>query len=90
MREDLDRLGELLPHLEPWHDPAADYAWRARIDLAEWAYALGVIAGEINYRNFKNAVRERQGEVRADVYGRVWSELRERAPARGGARRARP
>jgi len=34
VRGDLDRLGELLPHLEPWHDPAADYAvprsaWRA-------------------------------------------------------------
>jgi len=26
-REDLDRLGELLPHLEPWHARAADYAY---------------------------------------------------------------
>ncbi len=38
---------------------------------------LGVIAGEIDYRNFKNAVAGRQGEARADVYARVWSELRE-------------
>lgn len=77
VREDLDRLVELLPHLEPWHDPAADYAWRARVERSEWGYALGVIAGEIDYRNFKNAVADRQGEARADVYARVWAELLE-------------
>ena len=77
VREDLDRLGELLPHLEPWHDPTADYAWRALVDRSEWRRALGVIAGEIDYRNFKNAVADRQGEARADVYERVWSVLRE-------------
>lgn len=56
VREDLDRLGELLLQLEPWHDPTADYAWRALVDRSEWGHELGVIAGEIDYRNFKKAV----------------------------------
>ena len=77
VREDLDRLGELLPQLEPWHDPTADYAWRALVDRPEWGRALGAIATEIDYRNFKNAIADRQGEARADVYERVWAELRE-------------
>ena len=76
VREDLDRLGELLPQLEPWHDPTADYAWRALVDRSEWGRVLGVIADEIDYRNFKSAVADRQGETRAEVYARVWAELR--------------
>lgn len=75
VREDLERLRDLLPDLEPWHDLAADYAWRARVQRAEWAYALGAMAGEIDYRNFKDAVGERQGRARAGVYGRVWGVL---------------
>jgi hypothetical protein len=75
VRADLERLAEILPGLEPWHDPAADYAWRARVERSEWAYALGVMAGEIDYRNFKDAVAERQGKPRARVYERVWSVL---------------
>ena len=75
VREDLERLREILPNLEPWHDPHADYAWRAVVLRREWGYALGVMAGEIDYRNFKNAVAEQQGKRRAAVYGKVWSVL---------------
>jgi len=77
VREDLDRLGELLPHLEPWHDPEADYAWRALVDRSDWGYALGVIAAEIDYGNFKNAVAARQGQARAGLYQQVWAALYE-------------
>jgi hypothetical protein len=38
---------------------------------------LGVVAGEIDYPNFKNAVAERQGRARSRVYGRVWNLLLE-------------
>jgi hypothetical protein len=75
VRGDLERLAEILPHLERWHDPDADYAWRALVDRREWAYALGVMAGEIDYRNFKDAVADRQGRTRAGVYGKVWRVL---------------
>ena len=76
-RGDLDSLAEIIPSVEPWHDPAADYAWRARVARSEWGYALGVMAGEIDYRNFKNAVAARQGKPRAGVYAKVWSVLYE-------------
>jgi hypothetical protein len=85
VRVDLDRLRELLPDLRPWHDPSADYAWRARVDRREWAYALEVMAGEIDYPNFKDAVAARQGGARARMYGRVWSVLLELQRRAGGA-----
>ena len=74
---DLDALAEILPELYAWHDPRADYPWRARVARSEWAYALGVMAGELDYDNFKDAVAERQGARRAALYGRVWAALRE-------------
>ena len=77
VRADLDHLRDLLPDLRPWHDPDADYAWRARVERREWAFALGMMAGEIDYPNFKNAVAERQGSARARLYGRVWGVLLE-------------
>ena len=73
---DLDRLREILPHLETWRDDTADYRWRARARPAEWAYALGVMAGELDYHNFKDAVAERQGKRRARIYEDVWTTLR--------------
>jgi hypothetical protein len=57
------------------HDPAADYAWRVRIERTEWRYALRVIAGELDYRDFKAAVATRQGRERAGVYEWVWRAL---------------
>ena len=73
--EDLDALREILPHLVPIGGAGTDYPWRAWIDRREWAYALGVMAGEIDYPNFKDAVAECQGAARARVYGQVWSVL---------------
>ena len=84
VRSDLDHLRELLPDLRPWHDPAADYAWRARVERREWAFALGMMAGEIHYPNFKNAVAEQQGRERSRVYGHVWSVLLDLQRRRGG------
>ena len=77
VRSDLDHLRDLLPDLRPWHDPAADYTWRARVERHQWAFALGMMAGEIDYPNFKDAVADRQGSARARLYGRVWSVLLE-------------
>ncbi len=65
------------PILSRRHDPAADYAWRVRIERTEWRYALRVIAGELDYRDFKAAVATRQGRERAGVYEWVWRALYE-------------
>src|SRR3712207_825519 len=74
-RADLHALRGILPDLPVWRDPSADYAWRSRAERSECAYALGVMAGEIDYPNFKDAVARRQGRAGAGVYEKVWSVL---------------
>lgn len=88
VKADLLALDDLIP-AEPiadriWEDRKADYQWRAEVTRAEWAYAVGQMAVEVNYGNFKDAVTARQGKRRHDVYLRVWSALLELAPVGQG------
>lgn len=53
-----------------------DYPYRIRVDRDELALVVAQLVREIDYVNFKDAVRERQGAKRAKAYGRVWGELR--------------
>ncbi len=77
VRNDLDTLREkYLPDLSPTIAKAGtDYPWRATIAHAKFAEALGKIALDIDYGNFKDAVAKRQGKSRAHRYGKVWSAL---------------
>ena len=75
VRADLDALGDLIPGLAVYEDRGADYRYRAIVSSPAWRAALDVMASEIDYDNFKNAVAERQGHGRARVYGEVWSVL---------------
>jgi len=52
-----------------------DYAFRVRVSHDTWKGALAELASEIDYGNFKNAVADRQGRERADVYGKIWLAL---------------
>ena len=74
-REDLEALAELIPDLEIFSDRRADYRWRAVVSRSEWVVALALLAGEIDYPNFKNAVAKRQGEERARCYSEIWRIL---------------
>jgi hypothetical protein len=75
VRSDLAALTRLIPNLEIFETPDADYRWRATVTRMQWQVALTALGGEIDYDNFKGAVAERQGHGRADVYGHVWGEL---------------
>ena len=55
--------------------PDGDYAWRARVAKEELAAALGRIALDIDYANFKSEVAERMGYAREQVYHEVWETL---------------
>lgn len=77
VREDLEALAELAGPLDITDTPDGDYGFRAEAARERWSAALVLLASEIDYGNFKNAVAERQGHERAGVYGRVWSALRE-------------
>lgn len=75
--EDLERLREqYLPDLSPTIGHAGtDYPWRATVAHSKFAAALGRIALDVDYGNFKNEVAKSQGKDRAARYGKVWSVL---------------
>jgi hypothetical protein len=86
-REDLEALHELLGGLEISETPQRDYRWRAAVSRSAWSAALVLLAGEIDYPNFKAAVATRQGAERAHIYGNIWATAE--APAAMTARAAR-
>jgi 8-oxo-dGTP pyrophosphatase MutT (NUDIX family) len=77
VREDLNNLRDLyLPELAPTIEKGGtDYPWRATVSHSAFAAALGKIAADIDYSNFKNAVKAAQGHARAKIYGEVWGTL---------------
>jgi hypothetical protein len=76
-REDLEALDELIGPLEILTTPERDYGFRATVPRERWSQALVLLASEIDYPNFKNAVAAKQGHERAVTYHRVWSDLLE-------------
>lgn len=74
-REDIEALRRQIPSLEPVQNAGTDYRWRAAVGRDQWEAACAALAAEIDYPNFKNAVAERQGSWRHDVYAKVWSVL---------------
>jgi len=73
---DLDRLRErYLPSLTPTTEtPGGDYRFRAWASHEAVAEALGTIARELDYDNFKNEVARHDHE-RAHAYHDVWEVL---------------
>jgi hypothetical protein len=59
------------------HTPEGDYAYRLFIPRTAWAQYLIHAVESIDYPNFKDAVAERQGLDRADVYHDVWQMMLE-------------
>ena len=55
--------------------PDGDYAWRVRVPKADLAAALGRIALDIDYANFKSEVAEHMGYAREQIYHEVWEAL---------------
>jgi hypothetical protein len=81
VEDDLARLRELMPALGPGIKGAgSDYPFRAFISPEAFAASLPLLAAEITYPNFKDAVAQAQGEARAAVYGQVWQDLMDLEP----------
>ena len=53
----------------------SDYRYRAQAPREAVAEAMGRIATDIDYDNFKNAVAQAQGRERAHTYHQVWEVL---------------
>ena len=67
-----DQDGEVEPYKERF---GTDYPWRIRVERAAWVRVAGELAAEIDYSNFKDTVKARQGAKRAGVYSRIWGVL---------------
>jgi hypothetical protein len=85
-REDLERLDELWrdvgrresnwPLLTIQETPEADYPYRTNMAKTEWATLASELASEIDYDNFKDAVKEVDSD-RALLYMGLWWRLRQ-------------
>lgn len=53
-----------------------DYPFRVFAPRQDVEEAVAALVAELDYPNFKDAVAERQGVDRAQLYGTVWSTLR--------------
>jgi hypothetical protein len=71
--KDLDRLRERVPDLGPTELKGGDYCCRARVSRPAFANGLAIIASEIHYGNFKNAVQKSMGSHRAGIYHDIWT-----------------
>jgi hypothetical protein len=76
-RADLDALrARYLPALgDIVESETTDYRFRAQAPQAAVAEAVRRAVADIDYDNFKDAVAERQGRAREQVYHQVWHDL---------------
>lgn len=79
VRKDLDDLRDhYMPELHVTHEtPEKDYPFRAYIRREFFSDGIAKAAKDINYSNFKNAVKRWQGKQRESVYSKVWGILLE-------------
>ncbi len=64
-----DHLENIFPGLEIFTDIGTDYRYRVFIKKAEFAAILAKRAGEIDYTNFKNSVKD---DELHRLYARFW------------------
>lgn len=81
VRMDLEKLCQL-PPMQKYagsieESDLGDYRCRINVRREDWIEATALLAGEIDYPNFKNAVKARQGAGRAHTYTNVWTALYE-------------
>lgn len=79
VRADLEQLkARYLPELGAISESGVtDYRCRAVAPQSAVAQAMARLVTELDYDNFKNAVAQRQGQARANLYHDVWSVLYE-------------
>lgn len=53
----------------------SDYPWRVIMPRSAWGAFLAETVEDLDYGNFKDAVKARQGADRAGVYSKVWQAL---------------
>jgi hypothetical protein len=77
VRGDLENLDRQLPGVSSriTEEYPSDYAYRVRVSRKEWKTILSKLTDEVDYDNFKDAVKKKHGAERAHAYMGVWSVL---------------
>lgn len=77
VRADLDKLrAQYLPELGPTQQSSInDYRFRATAPQVAVAAAMARLVENLDYANFKDEVKRRQGAARAHTYHVVWDAL---------------
>jgi hypothetical protein len=76
VRADVEEAAAACAGASPVEDtPRRDYGYRTRVPKAAFGAYVAMLAERIDYGNFKDAVAERQGYKRAQVYSGVWGTL---------------
>lgn len=77
VRSDLEALkAQYLPELGPIQESKVnDYLYRAVAPQAAVAAAMTCLINDLDYANFKDEVKKRQGADRAHLYHDVWDVL---------------
>lgn len=73
--EDIAPFTQTLPPAEVIQYPHADYPWRVILPRTAYAAFMAEAVEDLDYGNFKDAVKDAQGPDRAQVYGSVWGVL---------------
>lgn len=75
VKGDLENLRTQIPNLEIVEGGGTDYPFRAYVTKIEWERAVAELAAAIDYGNFKDEVKKKQGAKRARVYEDIWVVL---------------
>lgn len=76
VRKDLERLKERNPLVGDIEaESGTDYEFRVRVNRAILVSIMRDAIYDIDYDNFKSAVKKRQGRKRHDIYSMVWYVL---------------
>ena len=72
-RGDLENLREFIPGLKILEWEGRDYPCRIIVHRPVWERAMQALTQDIDYGNYKDSVKAKQGAERADLYLRIWS-----------------
>jgi len=75
VRNDLKRLPGLKAKII--YTPLADYPYRVVLGRKVFEKMVVTMLTRINYPNFKDRIKEKQGANRAGIYTRVWWDLQD-------------
>jgi hypothetical protein len=77
VRRDIEALERQIPGAKKMirDDLGTDYPFRIFVDRATWREAVVALTEAIDYTNFKDEVKARQGKKRASLYERLWGIL---------------